>query len=318
MAYNSIIARTDAAALIPPDVSRDIVQGVTERSAVMRLATRAPDMPRAQRSIPVLSALPTAYFVSGDVGLKRTTQQAWENKYLNVEELACIVPIPESVLDDSDYDIWGQIRPRLEEAMGLVFDRAVLFGTNAPATWPNDVRTDAIAAGNSVVYGANADVYDDLLAENGVVSLVEQDGYFVTGHIGDVSMRAILRGLRTTEGALIFSRNAQERNRYELDGEPIEFPRNGAFNGSDTLLFSGDWTQLVYALRQDITYKILTEAVIQDSDGDIVYNLPQMDMIALRAVMRIAWQVPNPINRMQEDEMERYPFGVLLGTGYGS
>lgn len=318
MPYNSVISRTDASALIPPDVSREVVQGVTERSAIMRLATRAPDMPRAQRTLPVLSALPTAYFVSGDTGLKQTAEQAWENKYLNAEELACIVPIPESVLSDADYDMWGQIRPRLEEAMGLVFDRAVLFGTNAPATWPDDVRASAIAAGNSVVHGTGADLYDELMAENGVVSLVEQDGYFVTGHIADVAMRAMLRGLRTTEGALIFSRNAQERNRYELDGEPVEFPRNGAFNGMDTLLFAGDWTQLVYALRQDISYKVLTEAVIMDADGAIMYNLPQQDMVALRAVMRIAWQVPNPVNRAKESEATRYPFGVLLGAGYGS
>ena len=314
MAYNTYISRSDASALIPPDVSREIVQGVAEQSAVMRLATRAPDMPRAQRSVPVLSALPTAYFVTGDVGLKQTTEQAWENKYLNAEELACIVPIPEAVLDDADYDIWAQVRPRIVEAMGAVFDRAVLFGTNAPASWPDDVRTAAIAAGNSVLYGANPDVYDDLLGEGGVVSLIEQDGYFVTGHIADVAMRAILRGLRTTEGALIFSRNVQERNRYELDGEVVEFPRNGVFIGSNTYLIAGDWTQLVYALRQDITYKILDQAVIQDENGDIVYNLAQQNMVALKADMRIAWQVPNPINRMQEDAALRYPFGVLLRT----
>ncbi|RLG78462.1 MAG: phage major capsid protein [Thermoprotei archaeon] len=312
MAYNSLISRSDAAALIPPDTSREIVQGVTESSAVMRLATRAPDMPRAQRSIPVLSALPTAYFVSGDIGLKQTTEQAWENKYLNAEELACIVPIPEAVLDDQDYDVWGEIRPRIVEAMGRVFDMAVLFGTNAPATWPTDVVTAAVAAGNSVVYGTNPDIYDDLLSENGVVSLVEADGYFITGHIADVSMRGILRGLRATDGQLIFSRNVQERNRYELDGEPVEFPRNGVFNGQNAMLICGDWSQMIYALRQDISYKVLTEAVIQDADGNIVYNLPQQDMVALRAVMRIAWQVPNPINRMEEDESERYPFGVLL------
>jgi len=40
--------------------------------------------------------------------------------------------------------------------------------------------------------------------------------------------------------------------------------------------------------------------------------LMQQDMLALRAVMRIGWQVPNPINRLQETEANRYPFSVLI------
>jgi HK97 family phage major capsid protein len=143
--YTSIIDRSDAGALIAEDVSRVIVQGVAESSALMRLATRAPDMPRAQRRIPVLSVLPVAYFVTSDTGLQRTTEQAWVNKSLNAEEIACIVPIPESVLDDADYGIWGEVRPRIVEAIVIVFDSAVLFGTNAPASWPTRVRAAALA-----------------------------------------------------------------------------------------------------------------------------------------------------------------------------
>lgn len=45
--YNSVIDRTDAAALIPEDAARQIVQGATEQSAVMRLARRLPDLARA-------------------------------------------------------------------------------------------------------------------------------------------------------------------------------------------------------------------------------------------------------------------------------
>lgn len=311
MAYNKVIDRSDAAALIPEEVSREIVQGVAETSACLRLFRRLPNMSRKQQRIPVLSALPTAYFVNGDTGLKQTTEQAWENKYLNAEEIACIVPIPEAVLDDADYDIWAEVRPRIVEAFGVVIDAAILFGTNAPDSWPASILDGATSAGHVVALGTGADIYDDIMGENGVISLVEEDGYMVNGHIAAMTMKARLRGLRDANGQPIFVRSMQDRTRYELDGEPMEFPANGAFDVTKALMFSGDFRQAVYAMRQEITYKVLTEAVIQDNTGAIVYNLAQQDMVALRAVMRMAWQVPNPVTRLQPTEAQRYPFAVL-------
>ena len=268
-------------------------------------------MSRKQQRIPVLSALPTAYFVNGDTGLKQTTEQAWENKYLNAEEIACIVPIPEAVLDDADYDIWAEVRPRIVEAFGVVIDAAILFGTNKPTSWPVSILNGATSAGHVVALGTGEDIYDDIMGENGVISLVEEDGYMVNGHIAAMTMKARLRGLRDANGQTIFVRSMQDRTRYELDGEPMEFPANGAFDVTKALMFSGDFSQAVYAMRQEITYKVLTEAVIQDNTGNIVYNLAQQDMVALRAVMRLAWQVPNPVNRMQPTAASRYPFAVL-------
>ena len=85
-------------------------------------------------------------------------------------------------------------------------------------------------------------------------------------------------------------------------------------DATKALQFSGNFKQIVYAMRQDITYKILDQAVIQDSTGKIVYNLAQQDMVALRAVIRLAWQVPNPINRLDPNESSRYPIAVLKPT----
>lgn len=264
-----------------------------------------------------MASLPTAYFLNAnsnpsDTAYKKTTNMAWANKYINAEELAVIVPIPENVLDDSDYDIWGEVRPRVVEALGVAIDLAVFYGINAPAIWPQAIVPAATAAGNVIALGTNGDLYDDIMAEGGVISLVEEDGYMVNGHVAAMSMRAALRGLRTQDGVPIFTRSMQENNRYELDGEPMLFPRNGAVDPAQSLLISGDWKQLVYAIRKDITTKLLTEAVIQDpATGDIVYNLAQQDMVALRVVMRLGWQVPNPINRLQQVEAQRYPFAVL-------
>ena len=315
MPYNSQVTRSDAAALIPEVVSREIIQGAIAQSAVLSLGRRLQNMPRAQTRMPVLSALPTAYFVTGDTGLKQTAEAAWSNKYLNAEEIAAIVPIPQAVLDDPAYDIWSEIKPRLQEAFGIVIDAAAFWGTNAPASWPEGIITDATSAGNVVALGTGADLYDDLLSEGGLFSTVEDDGFMVTGCAAHITMKARLRGLRDTNGVPIFVRAMQDKTRYELDGSPIVFPENGAFDVTQGLLVAGDFRQLVYAFRQDMTFKLLTEAVIQDGNGTIVYNLAQQDMVALRAVMRLAWQVPNPINRMQPTEANRYPFAVLLPAG---
>ena len=309
--FNNKIDRSGAEALIPEEASREIIQGVPEYSAIMQLATKAPNMSRKQRRVPVLSTLPTAYFVDGDTGLKQTTQMAWGNKYFNAEELAVIVPIPEAVLDDADYDIWSEVKPRIMEAFGIAFDNAVLYGTNAPASWPTNLLASASTAGNVVTLGTGEDLYDDLLGENGVISAIEQDGYMATGHIATMGMRGKYRGLRDQNGQPLFKTAMQNSTSYELDGAPILFPKNGSMDATQALQFSGDFKQIMYAMRQDITYKILDQAVIQDNTGKIIYNLAQQDMVALRAVMRLAWQVPNPINLLNPNEEARYPIGVL-------
>lgn len=325
MPYNNVVSRTDAAALIPEDVSQEIIQGVAEASAVMRLARRLPNMTTAQRRLPVLSLLPTAYFVDGDTGLKQTTEVNWANKYIDAEEIAVIVPISEAVLDDSAYDIWAEARPLLVEEIGRVFDAAVLHGTNAPASWPDDLQTAAAAAGHSTdlstVEGGSAPnntIYTAMLGEGGVVADVEEDGFMVNGYVAAMTLRAKLRGLLDSTGQPVFQRapdggrNVQGQTMFELDGEPMVFPKNGAVAAASVLAFAGDWSQLVYSIRQDITWKILDQAVIQDGAGNIVYNLAQQDMVALRAVFRVGWQVPNPVTKLAATESTRYPFSILV------
>jgi len=320
MPYNSLISRTDAAALIPEDVSREIITNVPQQSAVLSLAKKLPDMPRAQRRMPVISALATAYFVTGDTGLKQTSELNWENKYIDAEELACIVPIPEAVLDDVDYDIWSQVRPQLEEAFGIAIDQAVLYGTNIPASWTTNlgaagIITGANTATQQISLAAYTDMYEAVLGETGAAAaglfgLVEEDGFAVTGSIAHTTMKRKLRNVRDTNGMPIFTRSMQGANTYELDGAPCLFPTNGAISATYYLI-SGQWNQLLWAVRQDITYKILTEAVLQDAAGNIVYNLAQQDMVALRAVMRLGFALPNPINRMQPTANVRFPFATL-------
>lgn len=309
--YNSQINRSGAQALMPEDAANEIIGNLPQKSAVMALARQLPNMSRAQRRLPVWSALPQAYFVNGDTGLKQTSNAAWKNVFINAEELAVIVPIPENVMDDSEFDIWGQAQPFIEEAMGAAFDQAVLYGINAPSTWPVNIEQGCENTLHQVGVGQVGALWEDILAEGGLESLVEEDGFVVNGWLAALALRGRLRGQKDSQGRPIFMQSLQAGGGWMLDDQPIQFPTNGAIDPTRSLLFGGDWTQLVYAIRKDITYKILDQAVITDDSGAVMFNLAQQDMIALRVVMRLGWALPNPINRVNPNAASRFPFAVL-------
>lgn len=307
----TLIDRTGADTLIPEERAREIIQGVVTQSAVLSQGRRLPNMSSRTYRMPVLDMLPLAYFVNGDTGQKKTTKMAWDKKIITAEEIAVIVPIPEAVLDDSEYDIWAEVRPRVEEAFGKVIDGAILFDVNKPDSWRDGIVTTATKATSVVTLRDSDNLYDKVMGEDGVIAKVEESGFFVTGHMADITMRAKLRGLKDSTGNPIFKSDMQNGTRYSLDGSNMTFPNNGAFDKSKALMISGDFSQLTYSIRQDITFKLFTEGVVQNTDGSIAYNLMQQDMVALRAVMRLGWEIPNPINSLKTDKAKRCPFAIL-------
>lgn len=306
MPYNSLVSRSDTAALVPEEVSQAMLTSLSAQSAVLELGQRIP-VARNQTRFPVLSALPTAYFVNGDTGLKQTTEAAWDNKYLYVEEIATIVPIPEAVLDDAGYDVWGAIQPLMEAAIARKLDAAVIFGVDAPTTWATEGNLvgGAVAAGNVVARGTNTAAEGGLHGDlSDLVASLEADGYVPNGAVGNITLKARLRGVRATDGQVLSLPADLPTPNYGLAGL---WP--SGLNAAE--LLAGDWTKLVVGVRQDMTYKLITEGVITDNTGAIVYNLPQQDMVALRLVFRAGYAVSNPINFQQLTESSRYPFAVL-------
>jgi HK97 family phage major capsid protein len=223
--------------------------------------------------------------------------------------VATIVPIPEAVLDDASFDVWGSVRPLLEQAAGRAIDAAIFFGTNIPASWPTNIAAAASAAGNTYNRGTNAAAVGGIAEDiNQTMALVEADGYAVDGFVTRTTYKARLRSARDTSGQKLM-----DIGNGTIEGAPVKYVMPGLWpTGSGSAeLFAGDWTQQIMGVRQDFTYKILDQAVIQDNTGAIIYNLAQQDMVALRLVIRVAWQTANPINYEQGVEASRYPVAVL-------
>lgn len=306
------ISRANAEALIPTEISSEILKNVPGSSAALSLMKQLPNMSASQRTLPVLTSLPTAYFLSGDTAQKKTSKAEWDKKTITAEELAVIIPIPEAVLDDANYDIWAEIKPQIIEAFGVAIDAAVFFGTNKPSSWGDALVTKALAVGNSIALGTNEDVAGDIIGENGVMAKVEADGYRVTGFYADGTLEAKFRNLRDKNNQLLYNMSLTSETPSSLIGRPMKYDEvGGVFDTDEALLIAGDFTKAVYAMRQDLTYKVLDQAVIQNVDGSIAYNLAQQDMVALRCVMRLGYQVANPVNRKNSNAATRFPFAVL-------
>lgn len=299
------IVRNDVDALIETQVANEIFEGTIRESKALQLFRRLPNATSDKTKIRVLDSLPIAYFVdeTSNNGRKKITKLAWDKVFINIAELAVIVPIKENLLNDTSIDLWAEIKPRVVEAFARKIDDAMFFGTDKPTEWRKGLVPSVIEAG-AEVDETNNGLYSDI---NDVMVKVEESGYEVNGLIGGVGLKGKFRMMTDTTGQPLNTTEIGSIKRYYMD--------NGVWDKTKSTLVAGDFKQAVYQIRQDVTYKVLTEAVIQDpSDQSILYNLAQDDMVALRVTMRLGWAIPNPVNAENETD-SRFPFASLKPTG---
>lgn len=297
----SMITKANAEALMDADVVSEIMQGAVTQSKALQVMKRLRDMTSDQMKLKVLDALPVAYWVNEEVnnGRKSLSKASWDNVFIKAKELAVIIPIKQNTLDDANIDIWEEIKPRLAEAFGRTIDEAVLVGVNNPFDF--NIVDVVNEKGNVVTPEADETLYSQI---NRAMGMVEEDGFIPNAILGGLESKAKFRMMLDTTGQPIANTEIGELQKYYVD--------NGAWDKSKATLIVGDFTQGVYSIRQDMTYKVLEEAIIQDpSTGAILYNLAQDDMVALRVTMRLGFAVPNPVTSANDDEDTRYPFAVI-------
>ena len=274
MTYSASIDRTEAGPLIPEDAAHEIITATTEKSFALSTFDRVP-MSRKQRRLPILDRKPVAYFVNGDTGMKQTSDMKWDNLYLNAEELAVLVPIPDLVYDDADYDLWSLLKPQITEAMGAKIDDAVLFGTGKPTLWPDGILVAATAAGNvatGAVASATHDIFDDL---NAALMLLETDGYEPDAWLLRQTMRGVLRNARDGSRGFLYpaggpSNSGAQSGRWagEVWNIPAKVSKMGlsgfAAGAANALAFAFDTSMFKIAVRDDINMRVFDQGVISD------------------------------------------------------
>ena len=314
--FNDLITRSDVP--IPTEEVGELLKVMPEESVLLKRARRQPMSTKTVKQT-IMTTFPDAYWVDGDTGLKQTTKQSFSQPTMTAEELAVIAVVPDAVIDDSSLPIWETLRPYLAEAIGKKVDQAAIYGIDKPTSWPLALVPGAIAAG-VITPGNLAATPADQRKDAG--QLVADLGLKMARDAG-----ATLSGLIAQAGTgweLDRIRDADRRPIYDgvagaLRGVPFDELKNGAWSSvgtGDTAipLIGVDWSQVYVGIRQDITIKMLDQAVISDADGKVVFNLAQQDAKALRIVFRVGYQAVMPVNHQQLDPTKRFPAGVIRGA----
>ena len=314
--FNDLITRTDVP--IPTEEVGELLKVMPEESVLLKRARRQPMSTKTVKQT-IMTTFPDAYWVDGDTGLKQTTKQSFSQPTMTAEELAVIAVVPDAVIDDSSLPIWETLRPYLAEAIGKKVDAAAIYGTDKPASWPLALVPGAIAAG--VITPGNlaatpADQRKDagqLVADLGL-KMARDAGANLTGLIAQAGTGWELDRIRDADRRPIYDGVAGA-----LRGVPFDELKNGAWSDvgtGDTAvpLIGVDWSQVYVGIRQDITVKLLDQAVISDADGKVIFNLAQQDAKALRVVFRVGYQAVMPVNHQQTDAAKRFPAGVIRGA----
>jgi HK97 family phage major capsid protein len=312
------ITRDRAEAALARQESYEIIELATRESAVLAAGNVMPMRGETLR-VPVLGALPSASFVgeategtiSGTSDIKPKSSAQVDTLLLKARTLATIIVVPEEVLEDDEAGLTSMIQQRAAEAIGAKLDEAVLFGsTDKPGDWPTSIVPAAIAKGRFVTEGTAVDLAGDI---NLAWGEVEDSDFDITAQMASRRIRARLRGLRDDQNAPIFVTSLRDDAQAEsVYGEPIYFVRNGSWDNSEATLIVGDARHLHIGLRSDVSYKLLTEAPVTDSDGN-VFSLAERDLVAVRARFRAAYEVSVPVSRDQS--ADPYPFAVVVPSG---
>jgi Phage capsid family len=269
---------TDWSSLIPEAVARDVIAAAEQESAVLELGNTIV-MPAGVVSVPVVSVAPTAVF-TGVGARKPVSTIEWTAERLEPAEIALTLYIPDAYLDDAGFPVWESVRGEVAKAIGRTLDAAVLYGTNAPASYP--------AGGIAALAGAATTGTDALDAIDKAATVVEDTGLIPDGIASGSAIGSALRKAYREVGAL-----PSETPQPNVYGMPVA--RTPAWDSAAGDALVGDWTKLLVGIRQDISFDLSDSATLTDGAGNVVVSAFESDVTAMRAYMRVAVAIAQPV-----------------------
>lgn len=283
---------------LPTEVSAEILQKTQEDSAIMQLA-RQVTLPGRGLTIPMITGDPEAEWVS-ETAKKPVSNPGLSTKLMSAYKMAVIVPFSQEFRRDMA-SLYSALVERLPRALGKKFDETVLGIGDKPG---DNFDNFASATVQMVDGSESASVYGALVAADTDIAL---HGGILNGFMLSPQAKGILLGATDTTKRPLFINNVAEGAVPVLLGSPVKYSK-GAYkagqggSGSvapsggatpDILGVAGDWTQAMYGTVEGVQIGISDQATLttkDQSDNDVIINLWQQNMFAVRAEIEIGFR----------------------------
>ena len=269
------IYRGTTGVALPVQLSREIFQDATERSAVMRLARRI-SLPGSGIAIPVVTGDPSADWV-GETHEKPVDEATLDTKVMTPYKLACIELFSNEFRRDLPA-LYDALRERLPYAIAKKFDETVFFGA-APGT-----GFDTLAAVSQQALGGT-DQWGALVAAKSAIATA---GGILDGWVLSPQGEGLLLGAVDGNSRPLFLDSTRDGAVTRLLSAPVEIVKAAYQSGTPNIIgFAGDWSGARYGIVDGINIKVSEEATINDGTNQI--NLWQRNMFACMIECEIAF-----------------------------
>jgi HK97 family phage major capsid protein len=288
---------TNAAALLPKEISAEIWAGVQEQSAVMRLA-RQMNLPGSGVTIPVITGDATADWAN-ETDTKSVSRATLDSKQITPYKLAVIEPFSKEFRRDLPA-VYAELQRRLPNAIARKFDQTV-FGTSAPGTNFATLGGATAVALSPHATDVKKGTYAGLV--QAYTSVAAADGT-LSGWAMSSQAKAILLGQVDSTGRPLLAESIANGSTVgALLGEPVYYTRGVYTAGTpSTVGFAGDWDSAVWGTVEGIQVAISDQATIQDGTQSLVVGtetaqIPKLihlwaqNMFAILVEIEIGFQV---------------------------
>lgn len=288
---------TNAASLLPKEISTEIWGDALEQSAVMQLSNQI-RVPGPGLTIPIITGDASADWVA-ETAAKPVSRASLDKKVMTPYKLAVIETFSDEFRRDLP-GVYAELRRRLPFAIAKKFD-ATVFGTTAPGS-----GFDTLGGATAVPIGPHAtDVkkntysglvkaYTDIAAAGGTL-----DGWALSSQA-----KGLLLGQVDSTGRPLLFDNIQAGSPVgSLLGESVYYTQGVYAAGSPaTIGFAGDWSSTYFGTVEGIKVEVSNEASIVDGTTTVNVGGGGSGTVA----------IPNVINLWQQNM-----FAVLVEVEIG-